>query len=302
MYSMNLFFKVFLVSVFWAYSPLSASEEVPLLSRGLPSAPIHARGHDAVHDSETKEGASSISNIGGISNIGDGAVVRIGHEYTQIDQIETAVRMDVSGHARVALGDYFDTSTHVYQTLEHSPSKKLFEQMTPDVLKRFAITPDLILEFEVAAESFNETIGAGLTSSMYPKSLNTYERLSERGHPVASERYADHLLLAVQVERDRDVFIAGNTYCAALQYFMGMRRVKATCGQVRKAYKGAFDAYIPGSEHSVSLANKFKDVEDVETTAVNWYKRMLAVTLGPVACCGLCVIIAVPVALGSMNG
>jgi len=208
---------------------------------------------------------------------------------THIGEIHMGA-MDVSGHARVVLGDYFETSTHVYQTLERSPHKELFEQMKPEKLRGFASNPNLVLEFEVASKDFSETMGPGLTSSLYPKALNVYERLSRRGHAIASERYGDHLLLAVQVEIDRNI-MSSSMLCPPIDYFLGIRKTKQMCGKVRSAYESAYDSYIPESEHAFHLKGKLGDVKDVEEAAIAYYKRKLITYFAPVACCGVIVAI-----------
>lgn len=212
---------LFFLGIFYS-SFVFGMEDTPLLSV---SEPVRTTRHTVADSRGGAAIAGSEISGGDFRGITAGESVVFGNQIGQLTQIDE-VRMDVSGHARVTLGDYFDTSTHVYQTLATSPHKELFEQMKPESLRGFASHAALVLEFEVAAKDFSETMGPGLTSSLYPKALNVYERLSHRGHPIASERYGDHLLLAVQVAIDRNVMSA-SLFCPPIDYLLGIKQTKA---------------------------------------------------------------------------
>lgn len=276
----KLFLKTFLTfGAFCGHLAAASSERSPLLT------------DDKAADRGVSMGTTRpvATNIG--HSFGDVEGGIHGADFsTHIGEIHMGA-MDVSGNARVILGDYFETSTHVYQALERSPHKELFEQMKPEKLRGLASDPALVLEFEVATKDFSETMGPGLTSSLYPKALNVYERLSRRGHAVASERYGDHLLLAVQVEIDRNI-ISSSMFCPPIDYFLGIRKTKQMCGKVRSAYANAYDSYLPETEHAFHLKGKLGDVKDVEEAAIAYYKCKLITYFAPMACCGIIVAIA----------
>jgi hypothetical protein len=170
---------------------------------------------------------------------------------------EPTITVDVSG-GRVALADYFETHTHIYNVINESPHKKLYEQMIPDALAFIRSNQSLVFEFEIAAEDFKELTGPGLSSALFPSTLQAYKRLGERLHPIALERYGDLLGYAAQVKMEKDLI------CEMLWLCCSKCETEGLLSEAEEAYKKALDAYIVGSDHAKFLRSKITDLSDIK--------------------------------------
>ncbi len=186
--------------------------------------------------------------------------------------------IEVTRGGRASWGDYFESTTHVYNTINESPHKKLFEQMNTRALSFLAANSGLILEFEVANEDFSHVTGPGLSSALFPGTLRAYRRLGrEKLHPIALERYGDLLGYNAQVKLERDLLCGGLCLCCA------KCKTESILDEARESYRLASMAYLPESDHAIFLKGKLDDISEIKAEISSKYCQRIILTWTPVA-------------------
>lgn len=186
--------------------------------------------------------------------------------------------IEVTGGGRASWGDYFESTTHVYNTINESPHKKLFEQMNTRALAFLAANSGLILEFEVANDDFSHVTGPGLSSALFPGTLRAFRRLGrEKLHPIALERYGDLLGYNAQVKLERDLLCGGLCLCCA------KCKTESILDEARESYRLSLMAYLPESDHAIFLKGKLDDISEIKAEISSKYCQRIILTWTPVA-------------------